>query len=67
MPILRRFFLPDLVSTKDHVLVARHEPATGATTDAAELKHATYFRSLGLSLAEPFVQTLRRNGIAGGG
>jgi glycerophosphoryl diester phosphodiesterase len=26
---------PDLVSTKDHVLVARHEPAIGATTDVA--------------------------------
>jgi glycerophosphoryl diester phosphodiesterase len=138
---------PDLVSTKDHVLVARHEPAIGATTDVAdhpefagrrttkvidgvtfaddwftedftlaelktlrakerlpdlrqrntiyngrytiptfqevidlrdqlsrelhrkiglvpELKHSTYFRSLGLPLEEPFVQTLRRNGIA---
>jgi glycerophosphoryl diester phosphodiesterase len=138
---------PDLVSTKDHVLVARHEPAIGATTDVAdhpefagrrttkvidgvtfandwftedftlaelktlrakerlpdlrqrntiyngrytiptfqevidvrdqlsrelhrkiglvpELKHSTYFRSIGLPLEEPFVQTLRRNGIA---
>ena len=27
---------PDLVSTKDHVLVARHEPAIGATTDVAD-------------------------------
>ena len=27
---------PDLVSTKDHVLVARHEPAIGATTDVAQ-------------------------------
>jgi glycerophosphoryl diester phosphodiesterase len=26
---------PDLVSTADHVLVARHEPAIGATTDVA--------------------------------
>jgi glycerophosphoryl diester phosphodiesterase len=26
---------PDLVSTKDHVLVVRHEPAIGATTDVA--------------------------------
>ena len=26
---------PDLVSTKDHVLVARHEPAIGGTTDVA--------------------------------
>jgi glycerophosphoryl diester phosphodiesterase len=138
---------PDLVSTKDHVLVARHEPAIGATTDVAdhpefadrrttktidgvtfaddwftedftlaelktlrakerlpdlrqrntiydgrytiptfqevidlrdrlsgelhrkvglvpELKHSTYFRSIGLPLEEPFVQTLRRNHIA---
>ena len=138
---------PDLVSTKDHVLVVRHEPAIGATTDVAnhpefadrrttkvidgapfvgewftedftfaelrtlrakerlpaqrqrntiydgryqvptfqevidlrdqlsrklhrrigiipELKHSTYFRSLGLPLEEPFVRTLRRNGIA---
>jgi glycerophosphoryl diester phosphodiesterase len=137
---------PDLVSTKDHVLVARHEPAIGATTDVAdhpefasrrttkvidgikfenewftedftlaelktlranerlpdirqhntmyngrytiptfqevidlrnqlsrelhrqigivpELKHSTYFRSIGLPLEEPFVQTLRRNHI----
>jgi glycerophosphoryl diester phosphodiesterase len=137
---------PDLVSTKDHVLVARHEPAIGATTDVAdhpefasrktskvidgvpfpndwftedftlaelktlrakerlpdlrqhntmyngrytiptfqevidlrnqlsrelhrqvglvpELKHSTYFRSIGLPLEEPFVKTLRRNGI----
>jgi glycerophosphoryl diester phosphodiesterase len=137
---------PDLVSTKDHVLVVRHEPAIGATTDVAdhpefasrrttkvidgiefkddwftedftlaelktlrakerlpalrqhntiyngryqvptfqevidlrdqlsrelhrqigivpELKHSTYFRSLGLPLEEPFVRTLRRNGI----
>jgi glycerophosphoryl diester phosphodiesterase len=138
---------PDLVSTKDHVLVARHEPAIGATTDVAghpefagrrttkvidgvtfandwftedftlgelktlraterlpdlrqrntiyngrytiptfqqvidlrdqlsrelhrtiglvpELKHSTYFRSIGLPLEEPFVRALRRNGIA---
>ncbi|HWI21111.1 MAG TPA: glycerophosphodiester phosphodiesterase [Baekduia sp.] len=137
---------PDLVSTKDHVLVARHEPAIGGTTDVAdhqefadrrttkvidgvtfanewftedftlaelrtlkakerlpelrqhntiyngryvvptfqevielrdrlskelgrkigiipELKHSTYFRSIGLPLEEPFVKTLRRNGI----
>src|SRR3954469_19048271 len=137
---------PDLVSTKDHQLVARHEPAIGATTDVAdhpefasrrttkvidgvtfaddwftddftlaeletlrarerlpdvrrrntiydgryriptfqdvidvrdelsrelhrpiglvpELKHSTYFRSEGLPLEEPFVQTLRRNHI----
>ena len=138
---------PDLVSTKDHVLVVRHEPAIGGTTDVAdhpefadrrttkvidgvpftgewftedftlaelrtlrakerlpaqrqrntiydgryqvptfqevidlrdllsrklhrrigiipELKHSTYFRSLGLPLEEPFARTLRRNGIA---
>jgi glycerophosphoryl diester phosphodiesterase len=138
---------PDLVSTKDHVLVARHEPAIGGTTDVAnhpefadrrttkvidgvtyandwftedftlaelktlrakerlpalrqrntiydgrytiptfqevidlrdrlskelhrhvglvpELKHSTYFRSIGLPLEEPFVRTLRENGIA---
>jgi len=138
---------PDLVSTKDHVLVARHEPAIGGTTNVAdhpefasrrttkvidgttfanewftedftlaelktlrakerlpelrqrntiyngrytvptfqevidlrdqlsrelhrkiglipELKHSTYHRSIGLSLEEPFVQTLRRNFIA---
>src|SRR4051794_29557005 len=138
---------PDLVSTKDHVLVVRHEPAIGATTDVAdhpefagrrttkvidgipyandwftddftlaelktlrakerlpdvrrrntlydgryqiptfqevidlraklsrelhrkiglvpELKHSTYFRSLGLGLEEPFIRTLRRNKIA---
>jgi glycerophosphoryl diester phosphodiesterase len=137
---------PDLVSTKDHVLVARHEPAIGGTTDVAdhpefasrrttkvidgvtfandwftedftlaelktlrakerlpdirqrntiyngrytiptfqevidlrdhlsrelhrqvglvpELKHSTYFRSIGLPLEEPFVRTLRRNHI----
>jgi glycerophosphoryl diester phosphodiesterase len=137
---------PDLVSTKDHVLVARHEPAIGGTTDVAdhpefasrrttkvidgitfaddwftedftlaelktlrakerlpdirqhntiyngrytiptfqevidlrnqlsrelhrqigiipELKHSTYFRSIGLPLEEPFVRTLRRNRI----
>jgi glycerophosphoryl diester phosphodiesterase len=135
---------PDLVSTKDHVLVARHEPAIGGTTDVAdhpeftsrrttkvidgntfandwftedftlaelktlrakerlpavrqhntiydgrytiptfqevidlrdelsdeldrkiglipELKHSTYFRSIGLPLEEPFVATLRGN------
>jgi glycerophosphoryl diester phosphodiesterase len=135
---------PDLVSTKDHVLVVRHEPAIGATTDVAdhpefagrratkvidgitfandwftedftlaelktlrakerlpdirqhntlynsryqimtfqevielrdrlsrelhrqvglipELKHSTYFRSIGLPLEEPFVATLRHN------
>jgi glycerophosphoryl diester phosphodiesterase len=142
---------PDLVSTKDHVLVARHEPAIGGTTDVAdhpefasrrttkvidgvtfaddwftedftlaelktlrakerlpalrqrntiyngrydvptfqevidlrdelsrelhrkigivpELKHSTYFRSLGLPLEEPFLQILRANHIddAGG-
>jgi glycerophosphoryl diester phosphodiesterase len=138
---------PDLVSTKDHVLVARHEPAIGATTDVAnhpefanrrttkvidgitfandwfvedftlaelktlrakerlpdvrqrntiydgrysvptfqevidlrdrlsrelhrkiglvpELKHSTYFRSIGLPLEEPFEKTLRRDHIA---
>jgi len=137
---------PDLVSTKDHVLVARHEPAIGGTTNVAdhpefadrrttkvidantfandwftedftlaelktlrakerlpalrqrntiydgryeiptfqevidlrdklsrelhrkiaivpELKHSTYFRSIGLGLEEPFVQTLRDNDI----
>jgi glycerophosphoryl diester phosphodiesterase len=138
---------PDLVSTKDHVLVARHEPAIGQTTDVAnhpefadrrttkvidgvtfanewftedftlaelktlrakerlpdvrqrntlydgrytiptfqevidlrdrlsrelhrkiglipELKHSTYFRSIGLPLEEPFVRQLRANRIA---
>ncbi len=30
------YFEPDLVSTKDHVLVARHEPAIGGTTDVAD-------------------------------
>jgi glycerophosphoryl diester phosphodiesterase len=138
---------PDLVSTKDHVLVARHEPAIGATTNVAdhpefagrrttkvidgvtfanewftedftlaelktlrakerlpdvrqrntlydgryevptfqevielrdrlskelhrkvglipELKHSTYFRSIGLPLEEPFVKQLRANRIA---
>jgi glycerophosphoryl diester phosphodiesterase len=29
------FVEPDLVSTKDHVLVARHEPEIGGTTDVA--------------------------------
>ena len=141
---------PDLVSTRDHVLVARHEPAIGATTDVAdhpefagrrttkvidgvtfaddwftedftlaelktlrakerlpalrqrntiyngryeiptfqevielrdrlshelhrqiglvpELKHSTYFRSIGLPLEEPFVHTLRDNHIDGRG
>ena len=29
------FIEPDLVSTKDHVLIARHENEIGATTDAA--------------------------------
>ncbi len=141
---------PDLVSTKDHVLVARHEPAIGGTTDVAdhpeftarrttkvidgttfandwftedftlaelktlrakerlpdvrqrntiyngrytiptfqevielrdelsrelgrkiglvpELKHSTYFRSIGVQLEEPFVATLRRNGVASRG
>jgi glycerophosphoryl diester phosphodiesterase len=135
---------PDLVLTKDHVLVARHEPAIGGTTDVAdhpefadrrktkvidgttfamewftedftlaelktlrakerlpavrqrntiydgryevptfqevielrdrlsrelhrkvglipELKHSTYFRSIGLPLEEPFVKQLRAN------
>ncbi len=32
-----------------------------------ELKHSTYFRSIGLGLEEPFVATLRRNGIANRG
>lgn len=139
---------PDLVSTKDGVLVARHEPAIGGTTDVAahpefadrqttkiidgttfadewftedftlaelktlrakerlpdlrqrntiyngryeiptfqevielrdeisrelgrkiglipELKHSTYFRSIGLPLEEPFTQALRRNRLTG--
>src|SRR4029079_6073669 len=34
------FIEPDLVSTKDHVLVVRHEPAIGATTDVAN--HAEF-------------------------
>jgi glycerophosphoryl diester phosphodiesterase len=137
---------PDLVSTKDHVLVVRHDPEIGETTDVAEhpefanrrttktidydtitgwftqdftlaelktlhakeripdlrqhntlwngryrvltfqefiklraklerrlhrsigmipeLKHSTYFRSIGLPLEEPFVRALRRNHIA---
>jgi len=29
-----------------------------------ETKHPTYFRSIGLSLEEPLVATLRRNGLA---
>jgi glycerophosphoryl diester phosphodiesterase len=29
------FIEPDLVSTKDHILVARHEPEIGGTTDVA--------------------------------
>jgi glycerophosphoryl diester phosphodiesterase len=140
---------PDLVSTKDHALVARHEPAIGATTDVAqhpefasrrttkvidgvtyaddwftedftlaelktlrakerlpdlrqrntiydgrysiptfqevidlrdrlseqlhrkiglipELKHSTYFKSIGLPLEGPFLQAMRRNGLADG-
>ncbi|MDP9347435.1 MAG: glycerophosphodiester phosphodiesterase [Actinomycetota bacterium] len=139
---------PDLVSTKDHVLVVRHDPEIGETTDVAdhpefadrkttktidydtvtgwftqdftlaelktlrakerlpairqhntlwngryqiltfqefidlrdklqrelhrsigiipELKHSTYFRSIGLPLEEPFVRTLKRNDIADG-
>jgi glycerophosphoryl diester phosphodiesterase len=139
---------PDLVSTKDHVLVVRHDPEIGETTDVAqhpefanrkttktidydtitgwftedftlkelktlrvkeripdirqhntlwngryriltfqefldlrtklerqlhrsigvipELKHSTYFRSIGLPLEEPFVRTLKANHIAGG-
>jgi glycerophosphoryl diester phosphodiesterase len=137
---------PDLVSTKDHVLVIRHDPEIGETTDVAqhpefasrrttktidydtitgwftqdftlaelktlhakeripdirqhntlwdgryrvltfqefidlraklqrrlhrsigmipELKHSTYFRSIGLPLEKPFLRTLRRNHIA---
>jgi glycerophosphoryl diester phosphodiesterase len=137
------FIEPDLVSTKDHVLVVRHEPEIGATTDVAqhpefanrrttktidydtitgwftedftlaelktlrakeripdirqhntlwngryriltfqefldlrtklerrlhrsigaipELKHSSYFRSIGLPLEEPFVRTLKAN------
>jgi glycerophosphoryl diester phosphodiesterase len=137
---------PDLVSTKDHVLVVRHDPEIGETTDVAqhpefasrkttktidydtitgwftqdftlaelktlrakeripnirqhntlwngryriltfqefldlrtklerqlhrslgiipELKHSTYFRSIGLPLEEPFVRTLKANHIA---
>src|SRR3954452_6747135 len=140
------FIEPDLVSTKDHVLVIRHDPEIGATTDVAqhpefasrkttktidydtitgwftedftlaelktlrakeripdirqhntlwngryriltfqefldlrtklerqlhrsigiipELKHSTYFRSIGLPLEEPFVRTLKANHIA---
>ena len=141
---------PDLVATKDHVLVARHEPSIGGTTDVSarpefadrrttkvidgviyanewftedftlaelktlrakerlpdlrqrntiydgryeiptfqevidlrdelsrelrreiglipELKHSTYFRSIGLALEGPFVQTLRRNALVGRG
>jgi glycerophosphoryl diester phosphodiesterase len=130
---------PDLVSTKDRVLVARHEPEIGATTDVAshpefadrettktidglevtgwftedftlaelrtlrareripdlrpantafdglyqvptlqevidlakragvgiypETKHPTYFDSIGLSLEEPLLATLRANGL----
>lgn len=30
------FIEPDLVSTRDHILVARHEPAIGGTTDVAD-------------------------------
>jgi glycerophosphoryl diester phosphodiesterase len=139
---------PDLVPTKDGVLVARHEPAIGGTTDVAdhpefadrrttkvidgatfadewftedftlaelktlrakerlpalrqrntiyngryeiptfqevielrdeisrelgrkiglipELKHSTYFRSIGLPLEEPFTRTLHRNRLTG--
>jgi len=141
------FIEPDLVSTKDHVLVVRHDPEIGATTDVAdhpefanrkttktidydtitgwfaqdftlkelktlrvkeripdirqhntlwngryriltfqqfldlrtklerqlhrsigvipELKHSTYFRSIGLPLEEPFVRTLKANHITG--
>jgi glycerophosphoryl diester phosphodiesterase len=135
------FIEPDLVSTKDHVLVARHEPEIGATTDVAdhpefadrrttktidgqpftgwftedftlaelrtlrareripelrpdntvfdglyqiptfqevidlakragvgiypETKHPTYFDSIGLSLEEPLLATLRANGYTG--
>jgi glycerophosphoryl diester phosphodiesterase len=135
------FIEPDLVSTKDHVLVARHENNIKDTTDVAdhpefadreatkvidgvsvsgwftedftlaelntlrakerlpavrpantafdglyqvptfqqvidlakrrhvgiypETKHSTYFRSVGLPLEEPLVQTLRANGYRG--
>jgi glycerophosphoryl diester phosphodiesterase len=137
------FIEPDLVSTRDHELVARHENDIAATTDVAahpefadrrttkvidgvsltgwfaedftlaelrtlrakerlpelrpantafdgleriptfqevidlarsegvglypETKHPTYFDGLGLSLEEPLVETLRRNGTAAAG
>jgi glycerophosphoryl diester phosphodiesterase len=30
------FIEPDLVTTKDHILIARHEPEIGGTTDVPD-------------------------------
>ncbi|MBM0125162.1 glycerophosphodiester phosphodiesterase family protein [Pimelobacter simplex] len=45
-------------------LVKRESGRTGRTIGIApETKHPTYFDSIGLSLEEPLVRTLRRNGL----
>ena len=46
---------PDLVSTKDHVLVVRHEPAIGATTDVANHPEFADRRTTKVIDGAPFV------------
>ncbi len=57
-----RYQVPALQEVID--LVKRESRRTGRTIGIApETKHPTYFDGIGLSLEEPLVRTLRRNGL----
>ena len=59
-----QFEVPTLQEIID--LVKAHEKATGRRLGLyPEIKHPTYFDSLGLSMEEPLVRTLHRNGYEG--
>jgi glycerophosphoryl diester phosphodiesterase len=59
-----RYQVPTLQEVIDLAKRARRD--TGRTIGIyPETKHPTYFDSVGLSLEEPLVRTLRRNGLAG--
>ena len=58
-----RFKIPTFQEVLD--LAKRESRSTGRAVGVyPETKHPTYFDSIGLSLEEPLVRTLRRNGLA---
>ena len=59
------FIEPDLVLTRDGILVARHENESSETGIYPETKHPGYFRALGLDHDESLLRLLKQYGYAG--